>query len=258
MSAGVPQASLHPEWFESAVARALLEAQSARLRATLDGVFGEHLLQIGRWGTREGVKPLARTQAATTVYGRGEGGDVAAEFWNLPFATSSVDALVMPHTLDFSERPHDVLREAHRVLRSEGKLVMLAFKPFGFWGLRNFLTPGGYPTGARRLQGERNLKDWLALLNMRVDDYERFFFRLPLRGLGAPISARWESIGRRWWPEFAACQLITARKRFAAMTPLRPSWRTRAQVVGGSVSETGLRPVARLRKGPGDQDPTPS
>ncbi|MEL7310038.1 MAG: class I SAM-dependent methyltransferase [Pseudomonadota bacterium] len=247
-----------PDWLQSPIGDALLAAENDRLRATLEGVFGEHLLQIGRWGSREGVKPLVRTQSATTVFGPGEGGDVAAEFWRLPFATSSVDALVMPHTLDFSDRPHDVLREAHRVLRSEGKLVILAFKPFGAWGLRNLLTPGGYPNGAKRLHGERNLKDWLALLNMRVDDYQRFFFRWPVRGLGSPISSRWEAIGQRWWPEFAACQLITARKRVAAMTPLRPSWRTRAQVVGGSVSDTGLRPVARLRKRPGDQDPTPS
>ncbi|MEL6300860.1 MAG: class I SAM-dependent methyltransferase [Pseudomonadota bacterium] len=246
----------YPVWLQNGVGSVLMGAETDRLRTQLEGVFGEHLLQVGRWGSVEGVKPFARTQTATTVYAAGEGGDVSAEFWRLPFVTGSVDALVMPHTLDFSKRPHDVLRESHRVLRSEGKMIILAFKPFGFWGLRNLVTPGGFPAGAERLHGERNLRDWFALLNMRVDDYQRFFFRLPVDRLSGSLSLRWEAFGQRWWPEFAACQLITARKRVAAVTPVRPSWRTRARVVG--VNESGLRPVARVGDStPGDHDPTP-
>lgn len=245
------------DWLDQGIGAALLDAEQARLSEALDGVFGEHLIQIGRWGSAEGVKALARTQLATTVYREGEGGDVAADFSRLPFSTGSVDAVVMPHTLDLSDRPHDVLRESHRVLRSEGKIIILGFKPFGFWGLRNLFSRTGYPAGTRRLHSERNLRDWLALLNMRIDDYQRFFFRLPVSRLGMPISSRWESFGQRLWPEFAACQMIAARKRVATLTPVKPSWRTRARVAGG-VSEGGLRPVARLADRAPDQDATPS
>ena len=251
-----PDERLSPAWLASPLGHALLVSETEVLRHVLDGVFGEHLLQLGRWGDGAGVSALARTQVVTRVYGPGEGGDISAAFAALPFATGSVDAIVMPHTLDYAASPHDVLREAHRVLRAEGKLVLLGFKPFGFWGLRRVLGGGGFPPGVHHAVGERSLRDWCALLNMRVDDYQRFFFRLPLQRRGAPISGSWEQFGRRWWPELAACHLVCARKRVASVTPVRPSWRQRARVVGG-VPEPSLRQVSRVRDRTTDGDVSP-
>ncbi|MEM7601458.1 MAG: NAD(P)-binding domain-containing protein, partial [Verrucomicrobiota bacterium] len=43
--------------------------------------------------------------------------------------------------------PHDLLRESHRVLRSEGRLLLVGFKPFGLWGVRRLWSRGRFPPG---------------------------------------------------------------------------------------------------------------
>lgn len=236
-----------PGWLQTPLGQALLEAETHVLTHALDGVFGEHLLQIGRWGDEAGWMAQARTQHASRVFGPGEGGDVAADFTCLPFDSGSVDAVLLPHTLDLTTNPHDVLRESHRVLRSEGRILLLGFKSFGLWGLRRLWSRHQFPPGMSQVLGDRVLRDWLQLLDLRVYDHQRFFFRLPLTRLGQPASANWEQRGKRWWPELAACYLLHARKRVAAVTPVMPRWRARARVVGG-VAEPSLRKVVELRR----------
>ena len=38
----------------------------------------------------------------------------------LPFESQSIDLVVLPHVLEFSDNPHQVLREVERILRPEG------------------------------------------------------------------------------------------------------------------------------------------
>ena len=93
-----------------------------------------------------------------------------------------------------------------------------------------------------------------------MHEHQRFFFRLPVNRLGGPLSESWEARGRRWWPEMAAVYLIHARKRVAALTPLRPSWRSRARVVGG-MPEPSMRkvivPLGEPAEGHNEADPKP-
>ncbi|MEM8548573.1 MAG: class I SAM-dependent methyltransferase [Pseudomonadota bacterium] len=225
--------------------RRLLNSEYDMLEQALDGVFGEHLLQIGRWGSTRGVLPFARTQRATTVYGPGERGHVAADFSQLPFDSDSVDAIVLPHTLDITAAPHDVLREVHRVLRSEGRLILLGFKPFGLWGVRRLWSRRRFPPCVNQVLGDRMLRDWMQLLDLRIEQHERFFFGMPFARMAGGPSSEWEALGRRWFPELAACYLVQARKRVTTLTPIVPRWRHRARVVGG-VAEPTLRKVVRL------------
>ena len=65
------------------------------------------------------------------VRGHGQGvapdGPVAlrAEFRDLPIASNSIDLLLLQHALEFSEHPHQILREVQRVLMPEGDLDAL-------------------------------------------------------------------------------------------------------------------------------------
>lgn len=233
------------QWLGAGLGSALLEAEQTVIDHALDGIFGEHLLQIGCWGHESGLIGRARTQHAATVYIDGQHGNVAADLTRLPFANDSVDAILLPHTLDLASSPHDVVREAHRVLRSDGQLMILGFKPVGLWGLRRVISRGQFPPGVAQIIGDRKLKDWLRLLDLRVQHEQRFFFRWPTERNLNLTSDRWESFGQRWFPELAACYFLQARKRVATITPIRPSWRSRARVVGG-VAEPSLRKSLRI------------
>src|SRR3546814_17811306 len=70
---------------------------------------------------------------------------------HLPLPARSVDALILPHTLEFSSSPHTVLRETARVLNDRGRLFVLGYSPWGWpaWRERLGLRPRGFPSGAR-------------------------------------------------------------------------------------------------------------
>ena len=75
---------------------------------------------------------------------------------------------------------------------------------------------------------------------MRIQGSLRYFFRWPLPGNKARGSGKWERWGQAWWPELAACYMLTAQKRVGTLTPVRPLWRRKPKVVAG-LAERGFK-----------------
>jgi len=175
------------------------------------------------------------------------------QFHRLPVDNDSVDCVLLPHVLDYSDRPHAILREVDRVLTSHGHLAILGFKPGGFWGLRRLIRGAELPPGGDHLVPERRLGDWLQLLDMHIHGITRYFFRWPLTGIKSGGSRKWERRGQRFWPEFAACYMLTAQKRVSTLTPVRPVWSKKPKVVAG-LAEPSNR-VSRIHFDPKTFDP---
>lgn len=225
------------EWLMTPLGRNLLEMETRLVQETIEDEFGEECVQVGVWGDSSQFTQHSRTQRQTLLVGpddTGSGADdlVIAESHRLPIASDSVDSILLPHTLDYSEHPHAVLREVHRVLRAGGHLTLLGFRPGGLWGLRRLVPGAEIPPGTQDLISDRVLRDWMKVLDMRVFSVERYFFRWPLHGRRAK-STKWEELGRRFWPEMSACYMISAQKRISTLTPVRPLWRPKTKVVGG-------------------------
>ncbi len=239
------------EWLESPLGDALLRHEIRVVEEALDGVFGEHCLQLGLWGENRTFIRFTRTQRSLLIAESSYGAPSAVgQLHQLPVESDSIDAILMPHTLDYSDRPHAILREVDRVLRRDGRLIILGFKPGGLWGLRRLVPGAGMPPGADHLISERRLKDWLQLLDMRIQGSLRYFFRWPMPGNKARGSNLWERRGQAWWPELAACYMLSAQKRVSTLTPVRPLWRRKPKVVGGLAEPTTR--VSRIRF---DQNP---
>ena len=163
----------------------------------LDGIFGEQCLQLGMWGDSRRFLRFTRTQRSCVIADTGAGAPSAvADLHRLPVESDSIDAVLLPHTLDYSDRPHAILREVDRVLRSNGQIVILGFKPGGLWGLRRLVPGAGLPPGADHLISDRRLRDWLQLLDMRIQSSSRYFFHWPLPGNKARASGKWERAAR--------------------------------------------------------------
>jgi hypothetical protein len=124
------------------------------------------------------------------------------------------------------------------VLTAHGHVAILGFKPGGFWGLRRLIRGAELPPEADHLVAERRLRDWLQLLDMHIHGITRYFFRWPVTGKRGPTSTHWEVRGQRFWPEFAACYMLTAQKRVSTLTPVRPKWSNKPKVVVGLAEPT--------------------
>lgn len=234
-------------WLETPLGGSLLQQEARVVEETFDGIFGEECLQLGAWGPGRTFLKFARTQRQSLIAEERfeDGPSAIGQLHRLPVASDSIDSVILPHTLDYSDRQHAILREVHRVLRSDGHLVILGFRPGGLWGLRRLVPGAGLPPGANHLISERRLRDWLKLLDMRIHGLTGYFFRWPLPGLKGQASPQWERRGRRWWPELSACYVLTAQKRISALTPVRPLWRNKPKVVAGLAEPTTR--VSRIR-----------
>jgi SAM-dependent methyltransferase len=251
----VDRSHLRREWLQTRLGKALLRQEVRVVEETLDGVFGDHCLQLGLWGDNRTFLRFTRTQRCSLIAESTDGLPCAVgDMHRLPIDSDSVDAVLLPHTLDYSDRPHAILREVDRVLRRDGRLIILGFKPFGLWGLRRLVPGAGIPPGAEHLISDRRLKDWLQLLDMRIEGTSRYFFRWPLPGNKARGSNKWEGRGQAWWPELAACYMLSAQKRISTLTPVRSLWLRKPKVVAG-LAEPSTR-VSRIRFDPSKFDPS--
>lgn len=240
-------------WLGTALGEALLGEEGRLVEKALDGIFGEHCLQLGLWGEANAFLKHARTQRKWLIdvgapAANAREPEFVGQFHNLPVQNDSIDCVILPHVLDYSDRPHEVLREVDRVLTAHGHVVILGFKTGGLWGVRRLIPGAGLPPGADNLLPERRLCDWLQLLDMRVQETTRFFFRWPLPGIRGAASQKWEQRGQRWWPELAACYMLSAQKRVSPLTPVKPVWRRKPKVVAGLAEPTNR--VSRIRFDP--------
>ncbi len=251
-------------WLQTPPGRYLLDWEQRQVDEAVVDLFGFNALQLGlpelqglranrmrhRWLALDSVEqfvlpaPSPEDDAATghdpAPQGRFSqfdsssllveaGPTLRCAFDALPFESNSLDLIVLPHALELADDPHQTLREVERVLRPEGRLVILGLNPASLWGLRQNLGrlrrhvwPGS-PDGlflprAGEFIGYWRLRDWLRLLNFEVERAQFGCYRPPLRT--EPWLKRWqwmEEAGMRWWTVFGAVYFMVAVKRVHGM-----------------------------------------
>jgi SAM-dependent methyltransferase len=226
--------------------RYILNWEQTHFDALVADIFGYHALQLGLPeidALRENRMPLRicasdrfASAPALDISPSGvvpAGPRVAAinDFAELPFASQSIDLVVMPHNLEFAPEPHQVLREVDRILVPEGQLIITGFNPASLWGARHASVRLGatpFLPEAGQLITLSRIKDWLKLLSFEPSR-GRFGCYLPWarseRWLG-----RWsfmERAGDRWWPVFGSVYFLAAVKRVRGMRLIGPArkWR---------------------------------
>jgi len=114
----------------------LLEREQAYFDRAVADVFGFHAVQLGL--PEVDFLRANRIPWQCRVADSGPA-QILCDPEQLPFESRSLDLLVMPHVLDFTTVPHQVLREAERVLMPEGRLILTGFNPVSLWGVRRLV-----------------------------------------------------------------------------------------------------------------------
>ncbi len=226
-------------WLTSPVGAYLLQWEQRYLDTVVADVFGFHAVQLGlpeldalranrmphRWRV-DSTQPLS---AESSPAPWPAAVSLSCDFDALPFDSQSLDLVVLPHALELARDPHLTLREVERVLRPEGRVVIIGFNPASLWGMRQrgsnarrYLGLG--PVQSRFLphDGEliayRRLRDWLRLLSFEVETGRFGCYRPPITSETWLSRFEWmEPAGDRWWPVLGAVYALTAVKRVRGM-----------------------------------------
>ncbi|WP_028497691.1 class I SAM-dependent methyltransferase [Microvirgula aerodenitrificans] len=214
------------EWLASPLGQYVMAREQAYFDQAVADAFGYRAIQIGfadQPFLRDNRIPWQR------VVGLRPDADIVADPAQLPFAAQSLDLVLMPHTLDFTSHPHEVLREVERVLVPEGRLLLTGFNPVSLFGVRRVLTRAPSPWNGNFLSLGR-LKDWLELLNFDIAGGAFLCYAPPL------ASDKWrdrftfmEDAGDRWWPVASGVYALEAVKRVRGMRLIMPRWKVLAQ-----------------------------
>ncbi len=226
-------------WYASSLGQRLAQREKQILDEYLPDLFGYYLLQCGCpeiKAEKSAGNWLKNSRVSTKFcldYDKNQGVSCQSYFTQLPMKSDSLDIVILPHVLEFSSEPHQVLREAERVLIAEGHVVILGFNPWSIWNIfRLFLFwTKKAPWNAHFLAASR-VMDWLALLGFDVIQHQSYFYQPPVqRSSISRKLAFLEKIGQRFLPNFGAGYVLVARKRVVTLTPIRSRWRRQRQVV---------------------------
>lgn len=223
----VPAESAAAAWLRTPLGQYLLARERAYIDRTVSDIFGYNALQIG---LPEFDLLRANRMPLRATVDRGPAATLRAEGAELPIVGASVDLVLLPHVLEFSDNPHQILREVERVLVPDGRLVVTCFNPVSLWGMRHgFSRRDAYPWNGRFIHLMR-LKDWLALLGFEMAGGAMGVYVPPC------VNQKWldrfsfmESAGDRWWPFSGAVTFLHAVKRVRGMRVITPRWAQQAR-----------------------------
>lgn len=229
-------------WFDTPLGAYLLSREQAYFDAEVADVFGYNAFQLGL--CRHDFLRANRIPQRVRVGEAGETGPVRirADYHHLPISNSSADLVVMPHVLEFSQNPHQVLREVARILMPEGHVILACFNPWSLWGARRFVGPAreGYPWSGQFISLPR-LKDWMALLGFEVTGGRMGCHVPPIRGeQWLQRFAFLEHAGERWWPFAGGVYFLHGVKKVHGMRVITPRWRP-ALVAGTRLASSPQR-----------------
>ncbi len=211
------------EWFSTPLGQYLLAREQPYFDRIVADIFGYNAFQLGL--PELDLLRANRITSRMRLDPRGPA-DLRADFRDLPIASNSVDLLVLPHVLEFSDNPHQILREAARVLLPEAQVVIACFNPRSLWGFRRlFHRDGHYPWHGRFITLPR-LKDWCALLGLEINAGEMACYVPPCS------TEKWlkrfsfmEAAGDRWWPIGGGVYFLQAVKRVRGLHLIMPKWK---------------------------------
>lgn len=219
----IVKASSYRAWINTPSACRLLSLEAGWLREVVSDFHGVHLAYAGidltpRFLKRANIHHRFRLGLPWQA---DHGFDARMNDDSWPFLDRSLDVVILQHGLDFSARPHQMLREATRVLVPSGYIVIVGFNPYSLFGvIRRLKFYSSQLPWVVNPVGTGRLKDWLTILDFRIESISPVSHIWPVLAGTSVASRRMDRMlaGNTWLP--ANAYILVARKTVAGMTPI--------------------------------------
>ena len=159
------------DWYQTDAGELISRAIEQHLWRITSCIFGYSAIQVGdTFANRQLLKNC--TISDQIHIDRSQAADIISSPAALPICSDSTDLFVLPHTLDFTEKPHEILREVERCLVPEGYMVIVGFNPYSFYGLwRLFLSRKKLAPWNAKFYSVRGLETGLLCWGLRKLNY---------------------------------------------------------------------------------------
>lgn len=247
------------QWFSSAIGQRILAQEQACLDRLLPEMFGYHLMQLSVLRQKNlflqsstSHQFIVDAQSSDTLINASLGDQSAnlaiahhskdavfdprfssrqatrttaliSEFENLPIASDSIDVALLHHALDYSANPHQLLREAARVVIPNGHIIVIGFNPFSLMGMAHPMACLLSASSAYRHHYLRigRLQDWCKVLELDCIYSERGYYGLPLSRY---YSSSIDRIGKKVLPLQGSFYMLVIRKNITPMNLMKKPW----------------------------------
>jgi SAM-dependent methyltransferase len=140
-----------------------------------------------------------------------------AEEDSLPFPDLSFDRILLIHGLEHAENARQTLREAWRLLKDDGRIIVVVPNRQGMWAYSES-TPFGHGQPYSKGQLARILRG----LFFQVENQTSALFTPPFNWrLNLKAFKLWERLGNTVVPQFAGLTIAEATKDLHAVIPLK-------------------------------------
>ncbi|RTZ66173.1 MAG: hypothetical protein DSZ29_03425 [Aquificaceae bacterium] len=245
-------------WYESQTGQQALAHLDEYISEYLSSIFGYYCLNIGILSDREAFLENSRISAGFSIGFDKTRNDLVAKPEQLPIAADNVDLVIASHVLEYSQHPHQVLREIDRVLVPEGHCILIGFNPHTLRGMKRFLTSSKKKDKRYKMRSVSHVRDWFSLLGFETLEVNYVGFRPTIKNESIFNKMAWmEKWGEKLWPFLGSLYIIHAKKKVVSMTPHKKVWKAPILITGGKVALNRTAQRVRRTHFSSNRSPTP-
>jgi SAM-dependent methyltransferase len=196
------------------VARKLAEAWGDTRGLDVLGLgYATPYLEDFRRDARRVVATMPAAQGVERWPGQGRTLVCLGDETALPFVNALFDRVLLIHTLEETDDPLSLMREAWRVLAPAGRLIVVAASRRGFWS-----DAESTPFGHGRPFTRRQLETLVREAELEPIAWSRALFAPPFQWAASWVESL-EPIGARLWPALSGLIMLEAVKQTFAVKP---------------------------------------
>jgi SAM-dependent methyltransferase len=231
-------------WLTQFPGNIVSETEQVYLQAKLSQRYGKHALLIGLPNQRTLLQALAiahQVIVSPLADQSLEHAYIESHFNELPINTGSVDLVIVPHTLEYSENPRKLLAEACRVVKPEGHIIIFGFNPFSLWGIKKWWANSKEAPWSGNFLSANTLKHWLKLADFELLKQDNLLFRPLFNQDFCNKFKILDRLGQALHLPIGGLYALTAKAKVIPLTPIRMHWKQTLSPIHVTIPRPTLR-----------------